>query len=398
MDLQQRIRRARGAVLIHVALILIAMTALSALAIDMGVNYVGRGQVQSAADAAALAAAVSRSFVDPNDAALAQNSGVAAARANNVWGAQPDVLTTDITFPACPAGAPGVAGTCVQAEVFRTTYGRTGGTPLPTFFARFVGVNDQGAKARALAQMRAGSGTADCVKPWGLPDKWIEVRNPADEFNRYRLTGGNRGQLLPGVVDSYDPAQGYALPADYGRQVTLYIGGNGNDALSPGFFQPVVVDPGNVGGSRYRDAIVGCVGTNIGPGTVLQPEPGRMVGPTTHGFEDLIALDPSATWSTTENRPVGGCMAAGTCTRSPRWIAVPVFNIDTYEQARLAQNPAAGRNLQISVVKIIGLWLNEVRNNNDITGYITHYPTLSISGNSPNGTAGAFSRTVILVR
>lgn len=398
-----RVRGARGAVVVHVAIIMVAMIAMSALAIDMGVQYVGRRQVQNAADAAALAAAISRSFVDPSNVALAQASGVAAARQNPVWGQDPDIVDADVTFPSCPPGAPGVPDTCVRADVYRTNYGRANGSPLPTFFAGMVGVNDQGVRASAMAQMRAGTGTADCVKPWGLPDKWIEARNPADEYNRYYTNGPNRGQLLPGAVDSYDQAQGYSLPQDYGVLVRLYIGGNGNQAMSPGFFQPVVVDPGNTGGARYQDAILGCVTTTIQPGTVLQPEPGRMVGPTGHGFDELIALDPSARWDPTANggrgAPVGGCMAAGTCTRSPRWLAVPVFNIDSFDQQRLNE-PAGnnGRNLPITVVKIIGVWLDEVRNNNDIRGYITHYPTVRISGGEVNGTGGSFARTVILVR
>jgi Flp pilus assembly protein TadG len=407
MRLSSRLRDTRGAVLVNAAGILLALIVLTGLVFDYGVQFVGRNQVQNAADAAAHSAAVSLSFIDSNDTTQAQNAAVAAATQNQVWGGAPDVLTTDITFPACPPGAPGVANTCVRAEVFRTSYNRGNGSPLPTFFAGIIGVANQGVRANATAQMLAGNGTADCVKPWGLPDRWVEVLAPADEFNRYYETGPNRGQLLPNP-DYYDPAQGYALPRDYGVQVTLYTGGPGNAAIQPGFFQPVVVDPNcSQGAACYEAAIRGCVTEDILPGDVLQPEPGRMTGPTRHGFEDLIAQDQYATWAPDPDGagplragPTGGCFP-DTCSRSPRWIAVPVFDVDAYIQARLQQagGPGGGRNLPINVIKVIGLWLEQVRpNNQEIVAYITHYPTLSITGGTPVDPESAFARTVILVR
>lgn len=401
MALQQRMRGARGAVLIHVSIIMIAMIALSALAIDLGVNYVSRGQAQTAADSAALAAAISRSFVAPGNITLAQQSAVLAARANNVWDDQPDIIDADVTFPTCPAGSPGVAGTCAQAEVFRTTYGRASGNPLPTFFAQLVGLNEQGAKARAVAQMLAGNGTADCVKPWALADKWVENRNPAIEFNRYVENGQNRGQLLSGAVDVYDandPNGGYQLPQDRGTHVLLYEG-NPQQTIRPGFFFPVRLD-GN-GANPYEDAIRGCVTRSITPGMTLPIEPGRMVGPTRHGFEDLIALDPLAQWNATTNAPERGCMdASPPCARSPRWVAVPVFDIDSYLRARYDDLNAGGNgaNIPVTVVKVIGVFIDEVRNNGDIYGYINHYPTTSITGPGNTAGGGAFARTVILVR
>ena len=44
--------------------------------------------------------------------------------------------------------------------------------------------------------------------------------------------------------------------ADYGLQITLKDGGP-HDAIAPGWFYPVVVDPDCRGGNCYRDAIAG---------------------------------------------------------------------------------------------------------------------------------------------
>lgn len=396
MAIRQRTQSARGAVLVHVAVLLVVLTAFSALAVDLGVSYVSRNQAQTSADAAALAAATSLSFVDAADLDLAKNSALAAAQANDVWGTDPNVVANDIFTVTCPPGAPGVPDTCVRAEVFRTSYGANR-SPLPTFFAGLLGINEQGTRGMAVAQMLAGRGTADCVKPWALADRWVEVHNPDDEFNRYVTNGANRGQLLSNP-DYYDPTQGWNLDRDRGTRVLLYMGQNPQQAFRPGFFYPVRLD--GQGGHDYQFNIENCNTTPINPPMTLDYEPGRMVGPTTHGFEDLIALDPYATWSTTERRPVGGCMETGACARSPRWAAVPVFDVDQFMQGWLATGAPPQGPLTVNIVNVIGVWIDEVRNNGDIYGYITHYPTVNITGNGIGNTPvnQAFARTVILVR
>ena len=57
----------RGAMLVHVALGLLMLTALSAFAVDWGLFWVGRREAQNSADAAALAGAVALAYDDPDD-------------------------------------------------------------------------------------------------------------------------------------------------------------------------------------------------------------------------------------------------------------------------------------------------------------------------------------------
>ncbi len=400
----QRIRSSRGAMLVHVGIVMIALMAFTALVYDYGVLYVSRRQAQNAADAAALAAAISLSFVDITDQALAQNSAVAAAQRNQIWGLAPNILTTDVTIPACPPGAPGVAGTCVRADVFRTNYQRGAGSPLPTFFANLVGVTEQGVRATATAQMLAGSGTSECVKPWGIPDKWLEIQSPAwdpaDTFDRYIQNGNNAGQLLaqPDVYTAPSASSsgtGFSLPTDYGLQITLKSG-NPQQAIAPGWFFPVVIDPSQPpGGARYRDAIEGCAAVPINPGDTLTVEPGSMIGPTRQGVNALIAQDLGASWNTSANgglgAPVGGCMSASTCGRSPRLVAIPVFDVDAYDSGR-----ASGR-VDIIVTQVLGFWIEGMQGN-DVIGYLMNYPTTAITGAPLGGGASAFANTVILVR
>lgn len=390
--------------LVHVGIMLIALMAFTALVYDYGVLWVSRRQAQNAADSAALAAAISLSFVNNADQALARNSAIAAAQQNQIWGAPPDITAADVTFPACPAGAPGVGGTCVQANVFRTSYQRGGGNPLPTYFANVFGVGQQGVRATATAQLLAGSGTSECVKPWAIPDKWLENQTPAwdptDSFSRYIQNGRNAGQLVanPDVYTApttNSTGTGFTLTNDYGRQITLKSG-NPAQSIAPGWFFPVVIDGSQPpGGARYRAAIEGCATVPINPGTVLQTEPGNMIGPTQQGVNALIAQDPSASWSTAANggrgAPVGGCMAAGTCGRSPRVVAIPVFNVDTYDLGR-----ASGR-IDITVTQVLGFWIQGMQGNN-VIGYLMNYPTTAITGPALGNGASAFNATVILVR
>ena len=402
-------RHEHGAVAVHVALMLVALLAFLAFAIDFGVLFASRRQAQNAADAAALAGAISLSYTNPNDQNLARNSAVAAAQRNSIWGGTPDVTTADISFPACPPGSPGVAGTCVQANVYRTNYNRANGSPLPTFFANLVGVGEQGVRASATAQLIAGSGTADCVKPVAIPDRWVEFNpattawTPTSLFARYQENGNGAGSLLT-PADRYDPpttssmGSGFTVQNDYGVELELKEG-QGGQGIDPGFYYPIVLNPGCVGGSCYRDAWSGCSGIEIGPGTVLNPEPGNMIGPTNQGVRALIDQDPTASWSTSANGgrggPVGGCMAAGTCGRSPRWIAIPLFNVDAYQYARAVNNDN-GRSTPITITKVIGFWLDRIQGN-DVYGRIMYYPTTAISG-APIPGASAFTYNIILVR
>ena len=53
--------------------------------------WTARRQAQNAADAGAMAAAVSMGFVDMGNQGLARAAVVNAARLNLIWGMQPDV-------------------------------------------------------------------------------------------------------------------------------------------------------------------------------------------------------------------------------------------------------------------------------------------------------------------
>lgn len=378
---QSHLASERGAVIVHVAIALVGLLAMSSFVIDYGVLWASRRQAQNAADAAAMAGAISLAFVDFDNQGLARQSALDVAGLNNVWGTPPNVTPGDVTFPPCPPGSPGVGtNSCIRVDLFRN---QARGNPLPTFFGQLVGVTDQGVRATATAEALFGDST-DCVKPFAIPDRWTEGRNdvaPAgwsedDTFERY----DKQGVLLAGPVDSYGPGDGYTPSSvglgggDYGRLITLKSG-SPNQAIAPGWYHPIVLTC--EGGSCYRDAIATCNTRVIGPGTVLEVEPGNMVGPTEQGLDDLIALDDKAVWDSSLNDGrggiKGGCMAAGTCDLSPRVVAIPVYDPDAYDVGR-----ASGR-IEITVTKVVGFFVNEM-NQGEVNGYIMTYPSAPKAG------------------
>ena len=435
MSLRSRSRDARGAVLLNVAGIILALMAMTALVLDYGIQMVARSEAQTAADAAALAAATSLTFVDPDDQPLAQNAAIGTAAQNKVWGADPNVQPGDITFPACPPGASGVAGTCVRANVFRTNYAGAGGTPLPTFFAGLVGITQQGVRATATAQMLAGSGTADCTKPWAIPDKFIENQDPAwdpgDTFERYVQNGNNAGDLVPNA-DVYiaptagSPGTGFSLPTDHGVRLVLRPA-NSSGVVSPSHYQSIrLLGPGI---DDYRTAIETCANVPMDPNNpaanTFTIEPGNGGPNTTNPVAVLVGQDPGAYWDASLNGGLGGvaggCMAAGTCGRSPRVVAVPVFDVDLYNLQGVSGGGGGGGGggrggggggrggggggtgggggaTTVRITNVLGFFIEGSTSGGDVTGYIMPFPTVSITGTPFGNGSSAFARTVILVR
>lgn len=404
----------RGAVLVHVAISLLGLIAFSTLVVDYGVLWAARRQAQNSADAAALAGAVSLGYVDMSNQDLARASALNVAIENAVWGSEPDVTVGDITFPVCPPGSP-AAGTnaCIRVDVFRNQ--RPGGNPLPTFFGNLVGIAEQGVRATATAQVLYGA-SADCVKPFAIPDKWLELNDDQgaagwsseDTFSRYE----KNTEAVLNPADYYEPPDaqngqyapygtGYTRDStalggsDHGRYTVLKAGGP-QDAIAPGWYHPVVINPDEgPGGANYSENISTCDPTVIGPGTVLQVEPGNMIGPTKHGMQELIAQDPTAKWDPNLYGPgkggiTGGCMASGACAISPRLVAIPVFDPDAYDKGR-----ASGR-IDIIVTKVLGFFIAEMQGN-EVGGYITSYPSAALTGTSTTPGA-AFVVSIALVR
>jgi hypothetical protein len=357
----------RGAIIIHVAIALIGLLCFAGIVIDQGVFYVSRRQAQSAADAGALAGALTLQTDRSahSDAAIAAK---AFANENAVWGQAAGNANIDVTSPiVCPDGT----NSCIRVDVLRGALGRDRAVhtnTIPTLMMGIVGLSQQGVRATATAQVAAGN-SVECIKPWVVADKWID--NSATGSN---TTAWDQEDNWDAGVDSYT-APGFKATGtgnDYGLELALKEGATGT--WSSGW--TMEIDLGSHGSNDYRDEIAGCptwvptVGLynsstpcnaksdeNPAKGC-LGVKTGMSQGPTTQGVGDLIALDPSATWNSGTNSVQGGCIASNTCSNpthanvSPRVVPIAIFNTQVY-----AASGCSGTNCVAQVTNILGFFV-----------------------------------------
>jgi Flp pilus assembly protein TadG len=406
----------RGAVLVHVALALIALMSFSTFVIDYGVLWSARRQAQNAADAGALAAAVALAFdnsTDFSNTGPAKTSAYQMLMSHPIFGQQPIVdIANDITFPVCPDDP---TTTCVRVDVYRNT---AHGNALPMIFGRLVGLNTQDVRAMAMAKVAIATAT-DCLKPWGVIDKWEEFVPtaapwaPNSVFEKYINSGPNRGQLDP----SFDPPDNYVPPTssspgtgfhpfnpdksyttDYGRQIALTVGDKNDFQFASGWFAPLALYNSS-GGKDYKNNIKGCVGTTyeIGQQIEVETEPGLMVGPTEQAVESdidsIINKDSSAVWDMTLNPPYGGInhSAYGV---SPRIVLVPLVNPD--EMALVNK----GGRTTVTISNIMGFFVEGYdKSTKSVTGrLVTTAGQMKIGTLPPVGGASSFLQAIVLIR
>jgi hypothetical protein len=402
----------RGAVVVHAMVAMIGLLAFSAFSIDYGVMWTARRQAQNAADAAALAGAISMAYGAVDDEAQARQSALSIAAQNLIWGEPPDITVGDVTFPdPCPA-SPGfpAGGHCIRVNVFRNQ--RPGGNPLPVFFGQLAGLTEQGVRATATARVLFG-GAANCVLPLSVPDKWTEIwptpqpwsddetfdledngGNPLANPDVYVPPSGNN----PGTGftrESLDPMTG----GDFGLQMTLRY----NDPLvtrdraAAGWFRPVRLSEDQHGLPDLLAAISGCSPEVIGAGDSITTENGVMsTRQIVDTIDDIVDLDPSAVWDASMNGGrggvAGGCMAAGTCTLSPRIRPVPIYNPLDWAQR---SGEGAGQT-PLLITKVIGFFI-ERPVGESIVGRVMQYPSEFYEpGDGPE--AANFIVTTTLVR
>jgi hypothetical protein len=404
-----------GAVLVHTALILIGLMALSAFVVDRGVLWAARRQAQNAADSGALAGAVTMFYdtnMSPTGVVLSTANKIAAS--NPVWAEAPQVQST---FD-CPSYAPWT-GTpdCVRVDVYRD---QDHGNPLPMYFGLLMGRPTQSIRATATARVQYGNAT-DCLKPWGVVDKWAE-HYPVEGapyiqgsiYDRYLTSGPNKGQLDTSIPNPdvyiaptaasvgtgfhpFNPDR--SLSEDYGRQLWLTVGTKADFQFGSGWFAALRFGDSS-GGKDYGSTIKGCVGVTYQIGDEFEldtgMETGAMVGPTRQAVEtdadSLLNKDPTARWDPSANGGRGGVVDSAYRT-SPRIVAVPLIDPDQVAQL----NNDARRTLRIS--NIMGFFVEGYDTpSKSVIGRLMTIPGLKTVGASPIGGESAFMHTISLIR
>jgi Flp pilus assembly protein TadG len=392
----------RGAIIVQAAIAMLVLVGFSGFVVDYGVLWLSRQQAQDAADAGAMAGAMSRAYDDSDDppsaGGVVEQSAAGVTAANLVWFQSPAAV---VTF-TCPADVSG--GRCVRVDVHRD--GTFGSTPLPVIFGGALGLSSQEVRATATAQVAVGNSTT-CLKPWAIPDKWDELNPapgpwlPTSVFEAYDESGPGAGTLLV-PADSYVPPDesgvgtGLALGSELGLPMTLsFVNPNGSSPISPGFLLPLLL----AGGNSYAENISGCNGRLTAIGQYISTGNNGLQSDTTDGFSALMAADPAATWNSATNTVEGSC--APTCASiSPRLVAIAVFDVERYQFMRANNDwsacPGGGRCVQ--VVNIIGFFLDGTGGPGEATGYVARHPGL-VSPDSPSlSVASSFVPAITLVR
>jgi Flp pilus assembly protein TadG len=400
----------RGAVLIHVALAVLALVAFLTIVADFGLMWTARRQAQNSADAGAIAGATGLGYDDPTDysnTGVAKQNAYLATQTNLVWGQSPFVnISSHITFPLtplpdCDPDGDGLSQ-CVRVEVHRELSTMNA---LPMLFGHLLGLTNQNTRASAIAVVAAAN-QSECMKPWGVADKWEEADGTWDPTDTFDTAAGD-DYRYQGELNPQDPGTGWKAPPqtpnDYGQMLTLKVGSPG-DSINPGWFQALDLSPApdstctNSGAQCYKEAILGCAGGTWKIGDMVPKENGNMVGPTNQGTQNLIDLDPLASWDTGSQQIINSCASPSnyTCTQpgyllSPRVVAIPVFDLELYIATG---GPGNGT---VKIVNILGFFVESV-SHGTVTGYLINKKGSYNPG--AGGVAGptSFLKQVLLIR
>ncbi len=375
-SIRQLHRDERGLSFVFVAVGLTAFVAATTLAIDVGMLMTARTQAQNAADAGALAGATAlafNSFDDRSSSGPAVQGAINAALANKVVGQAVSVNSGDVTFPVAPSGA----SDRIKVQVFRTA---ARGSAVSTMIASMFGVSTVDIKAAATAEAILAN-AAVCVKPWAIPDKWIEVQTPGwDATDQFTAFPANPS-VFPDIYrnNTLTTYTGYKK-VDVGTEIKIMP--ESSPIIEGDMYFPIAW-PGATSTSDYIGNITGCESTQIKIGDGLNIQAGVIGADTASGANALIAADPTAYWDGTNKRVISPLSP------SPRVIVIPVYDPLYFDQGK-----RVGNFTQLKVSNFIGFFIDHMVGNN-VVGKIM--PAL---GQVADGTAvpqGAFARAIRLV-
>jgi Flp pilus assembly protein TadG len=381
----QRLRRDQsGMSYVFIGLSMMAFMSASMLAIDVGMLMTARNQAQNSADAGALAGATALLYDDYNNrtpTGPAVTNAINAAQVNQVMKGQVSVQPADVEFPNDPSGQPNR----VKVSVYRRA---SRGNAMSTLIARFFGTATVDVAATATAEA-APTNAMTCVKPFTIPDKWIEKQTPGwDPDDTFDIVDKKGKPVVPAdvYIGPNDPANytGYDAKRDAGTVIVLKA--DNGSKISPSMYQAWDMPLYNAGGADYRDNIANCNTSVMGYGDIIAAEPGMMTGPTAQGMTDLIAKDPSAYWDDYNKKVVSSKHP------SPRVVAIPLFDPVFYDTGK-----RNGSNASLKFVNYLGFFVERM-NGAEVVGRITPIGGLRKGTGFAPAPVTAFPKTIRLVQ
>lgn len=306
----------RGAITVMTALIFLALVTCMAVAIDFNRLWTIRNELQTSADAGALAGALQ--FLNSRDTLQISSNATTYIRKNLTL---QDTIHIDsiqkgnwnkTTKTFTNGGAPSNAVNVVVSYLPSRMWMRAFGSAIPRMRARAV--------AWASAPVATSSG---CMKPWAIP---YEVLMFA--INTQRGIDNTVPANLTRPFDQVLDMAALGQMSQTARTFTLKMGDNGNQNQQqqvnnpaavlgnmPGNFQAVVLpkwydhatnsydNTVQAGGQAYRNNIEGTTCTTLSVGDSLITETGNKVGPT------LQAVEPAVCQTVVQNGTnIGDCL------------------------------------------------------------------------------------------
>jgi hypothetical protein len=397
MKIRHLYRNEEGATLAVAAVMIAGVTSMLALSVDLGMLWVARAEAQKAADAAALAGAQEFLYVQLPAAAVtpAHDAAMAFARQNAIRNVLID--SAEVTIQVIPAD--------------QKVWVRIERTGLSLWFARLLG-RPIGTVNAAAAAAAMPAGAADCLAPFAVPDAWGEA-DPTEDVDADRVWDtGEQWTYGDDALDSYlvytsnspsGPVEtgygsayrntpwggGSGIVDDYGRPMFLKMQDPANAPVS-GFFYPFRIGT-NSGASDYRFSIENCDPQVVPLGAPVPLEMGNMKGPTRQGVENLVALDPGATWVAgygITNSTYGN----GLNSASPRIKTVPLYDPGYINQVMGGNHNLTFNNFaKIFLEGVVAQGPDEF-----VVGRFMYYAR-GLGGSSTGGTTGSLVRVLQLV-
>ncbi len=275
-----RLRARRGAIAILTVMVFLALLTVGAVVLDFARAEVMRNQLQTAADAAALAGAVQ----------LTRNPRTGYLDQAKAFGQANSVLGTSVTVPDA---AVEVGNWDPVARLFASTNSPTTADAVRVtlhdtasyLIANVLGWTRKPIAAQAVAWAGPSVAQAQCMKPWAL---WMGQL--MERINAYRgLPNDPTRPMTP------EDLQALREMSDAQRRFTVFLGHAGQDTTFNGNYYAVTLppfyhaadgstsDPGT-GASDYEDNISGEKCNTVNVGDSLLTEPGIMTGKTCAGI------------------------------------------------------------------------------------------------------------------
>lgn len=346
--------RDEGTVLAVTALAILTLVGIAAFAVDLGMYYTARAEAQRAADAAALAGA-GHLIVDRDGGRVRAEAQSYAAR-NLVHGTAALLEDGDVTVD-------------LDAFEVHVTLHRTEarGNPIPTVFARVLGIDHMDLVARAAA--RADPATAaNCLVPIALPDRWHNEGTfqwDPDEGDYYQKPAPDGS------------GTGYVLPRDLGTTILLKGADGSASSFEPGWWY--LWQPGSGPGAAHLDEYV----TSCPNPDVIRrkgdwvTDKGGVQQSIVRAFQKVIDRDPGAYWSEECD-----CVRNSNSSQSPRVRGIPLFDPTTYVKTSNAGN--------FQIVDFAGVFIEAIESD-PLGQQVIRGRLMGVSGFDPVGDPGAAS-------